>query len=400
MSDVTPPARSDAAAGAGSPRGRPGGGWSGCSRRSAGRPAPVARAGRAGREPARGGAGQHGAQRCPQDDPGRPRGDPGRAGLGDQRVLVGLRRAAVHVGRARRPLRPSAHPGAGPCAVRDRLVAVRVRPDADPADRGARIARDRWRLGAAGDPVDHHRHLPAAGTRPGHRDLGGRGRRGGGDRSAARWVPPGALLVGLGVPDQRPDRGGRRGRDPDERSRVAKSAPRTAGPRRTGAVGAGSPCPGVRDPGGRLGRAEHLCVDRGRRAGAGGLPVLGGAHRPPLDGPEPVPDQVVLRAPGGDGADVRSAPGHVALPGVLLPGGTRLVAAAVRGADPAVRGRPAAGRPAQRCDGCALRCTPGDPVRPGAGQSGHVPVHAARPPPPRCGCCSSSRSSSASAWAT
>ena len=90
-------------------------------------PAPLEDPRRARREPRRRRPRQHGPQRRAQDDPGGPRRHAEPAHLGDQRLHAGLRLAAVHVGRARRPVRPQAHPHHRAHAVRAGLGAHRVR---------------------------------------------------------------------------------------------------------------------------------------------------------------------------------------------------------------------------------------------------------------------------------
>ena len=124
-------------------------------------------------------------------------------------------------------------------------------------------------------------------------------------------LPPRALLVGLGVPDQHPDHHHRDRRDPGERPGVAQPAPGPARPRRTGALRRGAAGPRVRHPGGRMERAGHVRLDRVRGRCPGRVPVLGVAHRPPLDGPQPVLDPLLLRPARGHVIDLRrAAPGR------------------------------------------------------------------------------------------
>ena len=57
-------------------------------------------------------------------------------------------------------------------------------------------------LDHAGDAVDHHQRLPAAGAGSRDRRVGRHRRHRGGDRSAHRRLPAGALLLGLDLPGE------------------------------------------------------------------------------------------------------------------------------------------------------------------------------------------------------
>ncbi len=100
----------------------------------------------------------------------------------------------------------------------------------------------------------------------GHRVLGGRCRSGRGDRPDHRRPAARALLVGLGLPDQRADRAHQRGAHRDHRARVARPQAVEARPDRRAAV--------HRRPGRR--RLRH---HPGRRAGHLRLRRGAGAHR-------------------------------------------------------------------------------------------------------------------------
>ena len=60
----------------------------------------------------------------------------------------------------------------GPRGVRYRLARVGLRRQRRPADRDACVHGHRRRVHHAGDAVDHHQRLPAAGARQGHRRVG------------------------------------------------------------------------------------------------------------------------------------------------------------------------------------------------------------------------------------
>ena len=139
---------------------------------------------------------------------------PGRAGVGDQLLHAGLRRAAVHLRRARRPARPQALPAASAWSLfglASLLSAYAQTPG--PADRGPRADGHRRRGHHAGRPC---RSSPTSSTRASAAKAIGvwAGAVGLGVAIGpiARRRAAGALLVGLGLPDQRADRGGRRGR--------------------------------------------------------------------------------------------------------------------------------------------------------------------------------------------
>src|SRR6266508_5235620 len=123
-----------------------------------------------------------------------------------------------------------------------------------------------------------------AGAAAGDHDHGGRDLRGVPDRPGPWRLAADPLLVGLGVPDQRPgDRAGPAGRD-RAASGVAKPGASPAGPRRHPRV---QPRPrrlDVRRHRGRaarLGRRRRAGRDARRRAGAGGVRGLGAPGRPP-----------------------------------------------------------------------------------------------------------------------
>ena len=129
----------------------------------------------------------------------------------DRRCLRrAVRRADARVGQPRRPSRPQAH-------VPRRLGCIRGLLDVGRAFRLGRDARrgpcehgHRSRAHHALHAGDHHQHLhrdarAAARDRPLGGDKRGRDRT----RPDRRRIALGALLVGLGVPDQRADRRGR-----------------------------------------------------------------------------------------------------------------------------------------------------------------------------------------------
>lgn len=83
----------------------------------------------------------------------------------------------------------------------------------------------------AGHPGHHHERLRALRAAQGDRHLGRRGRPGHRDRPDHRRPADRALLVGLGLPDQRPDRAGRPGGDDAARSRLQGPEARPASTR-------------------------------------------------------------------------------------------------------------------------------------------------------------------------
>ncbi len=145
----------------------------------------------------------------PRPDP-RPRRDGRGETLDRQRLSAGGRRPAARRRLAQRPPWPQAAVPRRPAAVRPGLAVRRLRPQRRGADRRPRRVGGGRGTDDAGDPVDRTPCLPGrTRTRPGHRHLGlrrlcRRGAGAGGRRRAA-----GVLLVGLGVPHQRPG-GGRR----------------------------------------------------------------------------------------------------------------------------------------------------------------------------------------------
>lgn len=186
-----------------------------------------------------------------------------RAALDRRRLSAGLRLAADPLRHAGRPGGPQTGPVARLRALRRRLRAGGPRRQRPAADRGPRAARRRRRDDHAGDAVDPAPGLSRpAGTGDGHRHLErrGRGRRGG--RPAARRLPAGALLVGLGLPRQHPA-------DAGQPAGGAAAAARVEG-RRPRALGRGRRT----DGGGRTVRGRSGREAAGRR-GAGGEP----AHR-------------------------------------------------------------------------------------------------------------------------
>ena len=140
----------------------------------------------------------------------RPRRDGRGETLDRQRLSAGGRRPAARRRLAQRPPWPQAAVPRRPAAVRPGLAVRRLRPQRRGADRRPRRVGGGRGTDDAGDPVDRPPCLPGrTRTRPGHRHLGlrrlcRRGAGAGGRRRAA-----GVLLVGLGVPHQRPG-GGRR----------------------------------------------------------------------------------------------------------------------------------------------------------------------------------------------
>ena len=95
------------------------------------------------------------------------------ARLGDRLLLLRVRRAAVHLGRARRPVRPQAHPDHRPDALRRRLGRLRVRRRRRPSSSSSAALMG---IGGAavlpGHALDHHGRLPAARARQGDRRCG------------------------------------------------------------------------------------------------------------------------------------------------------------------------------------------------------------------------------------
>ena len=115
---------------------------------------------------------------------------------------------------------------AGLVAVRHRLAGLRLLALAGPADRGPRGDGPGRRGGHAADAVHHRQRLRARRAGPRHRHLDLRRRHRRGHRPGARRRAAHPLLVGLGLPDQRPGDGRRRDR------RAASWSPSRATPRR------------------------------------------------------------------------------------------------------------------------------------------------------------------------
>jgi hypothetical protein len=89
-------------------------------------------------------------------------------------VNVALPRIAAADGRdPRGPVRAEEALPRGPRRVHDRVGRLRPLELDDPADPRARAPGDRRRAADARDAGDHHRHVPAAGARPGDRAVGG-----------------------------------------------------------------------------------------------------------------------------------------------------------------------------------------------------------------------------------
>ena len=128
-------------------------------------------------------------------------------------VFAGL---LLTAGRARRPLRP---PRRAP--VRHGRVRARVDRVGDGRLGGSTHLHacghgHRRRVHHAGDVVDHHERVPARGARPRDRRVGrDRGCRDGA-RADQRRLPARALLLGLDLPREHPDRD----RRADRRSRA------------------------------------------------------------------------------------------------------------------------------------------------------------------------------------
>ena len=119
------------------------------------------------RQPSRHRHRQHRPQRRAEDDrraARRPGREPEPAGMGDQLLHPGIRRAAVHLRGHRRPDRPQAHAHDRPGPVRDRLAAVRLLPLARSADLRARGDGPGRRGRHAADAVDHLQRFRAAGA--------------------------------------------------------------------------------------------------------------------------------------------------------------------------------------------------------------------------------------------
>ena len=98
------------------------------------------------------------------------------------------------------------HAGRRPGRLRPRLARLRLRRS--PAQLIATRAPDghRWRGRHAVDAVDHHQRLRPPRARSRHRHLGRHLRHGDRDRPDHGRRAAGELLVGLGLPGQRPDR--------------------------------------------------------------------------------------------------------------------------------------------------------------------------------------------------
>ena len=161
--------------------------------------------------------------------------------------------------------------------LRARLAVLGARDDVGPAHRDPRVHGHRRRVHHAGDALDHHQRLPRERAGPGDRRVGRhRGHRHRA-RSAHRRLPARALLLGLDLPREPPDRRDRAHRrllpHPDvegpERAparpvrrgaldlrphraalRHHRSADRTAGPTRRSSLSFGA--------GGRAPRRVHL----------------------------------------------------------------------------------------------------------------------------------------------
>ena len=105
----------------------------------------------------------------------------------------------------------------------------------EPADRHPGAHGHRRRVDHAGHPVDHHQRVPGRGARAGHRRLGRCRRSRRGPRPAHRRLPRRALLLGLGVPGEHPDR--------DRRAdRGRRAHPDVEGPVRAHASIRSAPC--------------------------------------------------------------------------------------------------------------------------------------------------------------
>ena len=173
----------------------------------------------------------HGAAHLPRPDRAQRR--PAHAGQGApselQPAAVDHRRLHAHQRRPAalwwgtgRSLRP-AEDLPGRCGhLRKRFAGLRAGARRECPDRRTSTHRRGRRIPHARHAVDRHLHVPGGRARPCHRDLGRRGRDRDGGGTAARRVAAAALLVGFGVPHQRPRgrdrlRGGadpRRGRTP------------------------------------------------------------------------------------------------------------------------------------------------------------------------------------------
>ena len=155
-----------------------------------------------------------------------------------RRLHPGVRRSASRRRQPGRPIRPPPRPRPRPGLVRRHLGAGRLRPDTRPAHRrpGRHGRRGRADLpGHAGHPQQRVPGTRRAGQ--GHRHLGRRQRPVGRGRTGDRWLPARALLVGLGVPRQRPDRHRRPGSRSDADPRFEGPARQSDRPARSGALG-------------------------------------------------------------------------------------------------------------------------------------------------------------------
>ena len=244
------------------------------------------------------------------------------------------------------------------------------------------------------DPVDHLQRLRPARARPGHRRLGRRGRPRRGDRPDRRRRAAGALLVGLGLPDQRAGRGGRRGAG----RRCWCRSRGTPSPGRIDVLGVLLSIVGLVAAGLRHHRRRRARLRPARRSGPrslGGVAVLAcvrlvrAAQRPPVAGRAAVP--------ATRGSPPRSAIGR---PGLLRRDGRdvlqRLLPAAGARLQPAA-GRPAAScrspRPSSSSPRAARRWSSrfgaegGLRGRPGAGRGRRWPASPSSARPPRSGWC-------------
>ncbi|CAA9227517.1 MAG: Uncharacterized MFS-type transporter, partial [uncultured Acidimicrobiales bacterium] len=175
---------------------------------------------------------EHGAERGAAHARPGPRRHVDPAPVDGRLLRPGLRRAAPHRRRPRRPLRAQGRPADRPGHLRFRLAALHHRHHRRPPRRHPRPHGRRRRTGDAGHPLHPHQRLPAPGAGEGDRHLGRPRRQRGRHRTHRRRLAARALLVGLGVPPQR----ARRHRGPRRRPgpRAPLERPRPPAPRPEG----------------------------------------------------------------------------------------------------------------------------------------------------------------------
>ena len=236
---------------------------------------------------------QHRAQRGPAHDPVDLHRERLGAAVDGRCLRPGVRRAAAHDGRPRRPVRsrprPPGRTGHLRCLVADGPIRHRHRP---PHRRPRRDGRRRG-VDHALDPVGHRQRLPARGARQGHHDLGRRVRPRHRPRPARGWPAHRELRVERGVPPQRPDRAHRARAWLRARPRELRSVGRAARPAGRGPLDRGRVDARVLDHRGagyRLDRSAHPWRLRRGDPARCGLRLARDPHAGADARPQPVPE--------------------------------------------------------------------------------------------------------------